>query len=282
MFERSLAVCAFMIGACAVSPAAALSLEAQLFPLTGEVRFRNAGASAVPLGFYSIVSPSGRLNGTDGVWRSIDDAYDASGNGFIDNGEWVELSAVATQLTEGALDVDGGSLPGGRSISLGHIWNPTQVPDLSFDVREPNSTPITITILLTLAGDYFVDGVVDQQDFLTWRQAFGSTTSLSADGNLNGVVDAADYVVWRDNFGNSLAAASSGSGLTAGAAVPEPGMVSVLIGALGALACVRRRVARRASATAACGDAHGPSTRASTSRWICANTSDSGSPVTAR
>ncbi|MEM9185336.1 MAG: PQQ-dependent sugar dehydrogenase [Planctomycetota bacterium] len=55
-------------------------------------------------------------------------------------------------------------------------------------------------------GDYDIDGDVDADDYLVWRQTFGSNLLLSADGNGNGVVDAADYTVWRGAF----AAASSG------------------------------------------------------------------------
>ena len=62
-------------------------------------------------------------------------------------------------------------------------------------------------------------------DYTVWRQNFGSTTNLNADGNLNGIVDAADYVVWRNNFGLSLPGAGGGGGsslLLLGGAVPEP------------------------------------------------------------
>lgn len=49
-----------------------------------------------------------------------------------------------------------------------------------------------------LAGDYNQDGSVDRNDYLVWRNAYGSDSDLSADGNENGVVDAGDYTVWRD------------------------------------------------------------------------------------
>ena len=53
----------------------------------------------------------------------------------------------------------------------------------------------------TLAGDFNIDGAVDNDDYLVWRANFGSNLLLGADGNTNGVVDAADYVVWRKNLG---------------------------------------------------------------------------------
>ena len=45
-----------------------------------------------------------------------------------------------------------------------------------------------------LAGDYNHDGIVDPTDYDVWKNNFGSTANLDADGNNNGVVDAADYV----------------------------------------------------------------------------------------
>jgi hypothetical protein len=242
MLKRLVVILALVAGCAAPRLALALNLTAQLFPLTGEVRFRNTSGSAVPLLFYSIKSSSGALNGANWVWFSVEDRYDLSGNGLIDpNGEWFEISATSMELTEGALDADAGSLAAFRSVSLGEIWTASPSPDLVFDVREPSTSPITITTQLALAGDYFVDGVVNQQDYLTWRQTMGSTTLLNADGNLNGVVDAADFVIWKHNFGNMLPGtglAQSG-GLVAGSAVPEPAAIGLAI--IAGLSLILRR-----------------------------------------
>jgi hypothetical protein len=51
-------------------------------------------------------------------------------------------------------------------------------------------------------GDYLPDGTVDDQDYDTWKAAFGSDSAAS-DGNENGVVDAADYVLFRKFFGET-------------------------------------------------------------------------------
>jgi hypothetical protein len=65
-------------------------------------------------------------------------------------------------------------------------------------------------------GDYDGDGMVEANDYLMWRQEFGSSgTGLSADGNGDGTVDAADYVIWRDNY-------TTAATLQAPATVPEP------------------------------------------------------------
>jgi hypothetical protein len=79
----------------------------------------------------------------------------------------------------------------------------------------------TIPSLLppTLTGDYNGDGKVDAADYTVWRDTFGSTTDLRANGDdsgtSQGVVDQADYLTWVQNFG-----ATQGAGT--GASVPEP------------------------------------------------------------
>jgi hypothetical protein len=58
--------------------AAADSLDVQLFPLSGEVRFHNPNATAVAFVYYSISSitaHSGALNPTNPPWQSISDVY---------------------------------------------------------------------------------------------------------------------------------------------------------------------------------------------------------------
>jgi hypothetical protein len=235
MWKRFGLVVTVSCALCALdSRAMAATLHAQLFPHTGEVRLRNKGTAAVPIVFYTVRSASNALNGSPSVWRSVETNYDASGNGFIDpNGEWVIIRAVSNQLTEGALDLDGGSLAAQQSVSLGRIWNPiaVPVPDLVFEARELNEQPISIVTELTVSGDYFVDGVVNQTDYAVWRQNFGSTTMLGADGNLNGTVDTADYLIWRKNLGLSATVIAPGASLTSlsAAAVPEPSAFALFI-----------------------------------------------------
>ncbi|MCA9183990.1 MAG: hypothetical protein R3E01_10045 [Pirellulaceae bacterium] len=67
-----------------------------------------------------------------------------------------------------------------------------------------------------LAGDYNHNGVVDAADYTVWKDHFGSTSDLDADGSGNGVIDAADYTVWKDNFGAVASATSRFQ------SVPEP------------------------------------------------------------
>ncbi len=59
----------------------------------------------------------------------------------------------------------------------------------------------TRLVLCSPAGDYDGSGTVGPEDYLVWRNNFGSTTELAADGNGNLVIDAADFTIWRDNLG---------------------------------------------------------------------------------
>ncbi len=59
--------------------------------------------------------------------------------------------------------------------------------------------------MMAVIGDYYSSGLVDSDDYDVWKNDFGSTTALAADGNRDFVVDAADYTVWRDNLGKTAA-----------------------------------------------------------------------------
>jgi hypothetical protein len=58
--------------------------------------------------------------------------------------------------------------------------------------------------IIRLNGDYDGNGEVTAADYEVWKANYGSTTSLTADGNRDNVVDAADYIIWRDNLGQTL------------------------------------------------------------------------------
>ena len=88
---------------------------------------------------------------------------------------------------------------------------------------------ITSHELLTVLGDYNLNGIVDAPDYNVWRDTFNSTTELAADGNGDGVINAPDYNTWRDNVGN-----------TAATSVPEPSSLLLLLPAAVAI-CWRRR-----------------------------------------
>jgi len=55
--------------------------------------------------------------------------------------------------------------------------------------------------ILTVPGDYNVNGIVDPADFVVWRNHLGSSVVLPND-TTPGMVTQADYDVWNTNFGN--------------------------------------------------------------------------------
>ena len=91
-------------------------------------------------------------------------------------------------------------------------------------------------------GDYNHDGVVDAADYVIWRKTLGQPVAMNgdgADGNESGAVDPDDYNVWRTNFGRVIEEPAPAAGQTA--AVPEPTSGVLLLAALFALGCRRRK-----------------------------------------
>jgi hypothetical protein len=95
-------------------------------------------------------------------------------------------------------------------------------------IRNPPGTSINIASITTaglvLAGDYDRTGVVNEDDYLVWRDYVGlainngsTKTIASPDGDGDGIVNAADYTIWRDRLG-----AQKMCGLSAAAQIPEP------------------------------------------------------------
>lgn len=82
----------------------------------------------------------------------------------------------------------------------------------------------------TLAGDYNNNGKVDAADYVLWRNG----GPLSNETVTPGSATSEDYTVWRSNFGNT------GSGVGAGATVPEPGAIALCVLAAGG-GLLRRR-----------------------------------------
>jgi hypothetical protein len=95
-------------------------------------------------------------------------------------------------------------------------------PGVNFDGRGQLNFMRIIEHLLEIPGDYNNDRIVDGADYVSWKNAYGTTgTGLAADGNHDGVVDNSDFVIWR----KAMVANGAGSGSNVGqllATVPEP------------------------------------------------------------
>lgn len=77
-----------------------------------------------------------------------------------------------------------------------------------------------------VAGDYSLDGKLDNRDFDKWRGVFGETSEMAryADGNGDGIVDGADYVIFR----HAMAVTGSGDTLAL-SALPEPASLGLVV-----------------------------------------------------
>ena len=82
-----------------------------------------------------------------------------------------------------------------------------------------------VSLSVVATGDYNGNGMVDAADYIVWRKSQNQQGSgLAADSNGDGIVNGTDYNFWRSRVGNVV-----GSGLGAGAAVPEPAAMSLLV-----------------------------------------------------
>lgn len=188
----------------------------------------------------SVVSP-GSISSTTAEMRfTLDEAAmvsfsgSAAGSNGLSGGYNIALFARAPR--ELLLFVDG---PNGSSISWSSVSPITLQPGpyefkaiaaIANGQTGTNFNNITATFAPVNAmptGDYDGNGIVNANDYLEWRDTYGSTTLLAADGNDNGVVDAADYTVWRDNLEATSSLALS---------VPEP--FSAVLLAFGSLSAV--------------------------------------------
>jgi hypothetical protein len=175
------------------------------------------------------LSNSGVLINPDELWVDVVDAD-------VILVEWSVNGVLSMANTDETFDVALEGLGPGSHAITARAYD--EVLDYSFTggtldlVRSGYSAMeqfVSWTVLIPVAGDYDRNGVVDAADYDVWRDAYGSTELLNADGNDDGIVDAADYVVWRDALNSAAATAR----------IPEPAGAVLLAAAL-LTSCVAR------------------------------------------
>ena len=218
-------------------------------PVDGDVVLQNQSNLSITIDGYNIHSDSSSLRPND--WNSLDD-QDAV------DGTWDEAGVTASEFSSNMADdlseLQSGAatlLNGGATYDLGSLFRTTGsggTQDLSFSYLIEGDNYFTEGVVVyrdvdfqQVSGDYNGDGMVDQADYVVWRNNLGNsvTAGTGADGNGNGTVDVADYQVWKTNFGTTATASISSLN---GAAVPEPSTV-VLLALAGMAVGLRRKLA---------------------------------------
>jgi hypothetical protein len=81
-----------------------------------------------------------------------------------------------------------------------------------------------------LPGDFDASFLVDRQDYDLWKDTYGSTVNLGADGNHDGTVNAADYTSWRNRLGMMAPLPPHWFGSAAAAPEPSTLLLATLVG----------------------------------------------------
>jgi hypothetical protein len=135
----------------------------------------------------------------------------------------------------------------GHNLGLNHVSDTTNLMNPTPSSQKLDASQIAIARASTFArafatpivvGDYNGNGIVDQADYVVWRNTLNQTgVGLAADGNANGLIDAGDYSVWRSHLGNR---SGSGAGTSlVDSSAPEPSM-AVYVLSLVFLSAARR------------------------------------------
>jgi len=272
-------VCAALIAASAATACAQNNVKLSLNllydgpnPGTSGGHFQLVAQTTSTFGLASVNSFISNINTTGILYGPGINADTIAGSPLVVEGNPVNLLyAQATTQPGVVINVGKGPGTGGNLLFdvLGDsTWNnsafiasgsfgtakPAFIPDVHGNVTDSNvlsratapfgasiNANTTFVVREGLRGDYNHDQVVDSRDYTIWRDNFGSTTNLLADGSLNGVIDLDDFNAWKVNFGIHFPIAGGG-GLGSPAGVPEPSTLALLTAA-----CVPFWMRRRSS-----------------------------------
>jgi alpha-amylase len=171
-------------------------------------------------------------------------SFDLNGDGLCDDrdlfalggslvvagaGQAVLDSYQSLVLHRGDVDSSGTTDATDVNALYPHFGGTDWLYDINSDgtVNSADVASMVTQVFRSAMGDFNLDGVVDQSDYLAWKANFGSGSLYTqGDANLDGRVDAADYAIWRSHLGFHTVPLGAGSG----AAVPEPsGLVTSLL-----------------------------------------------------
>lgn len=144
---------------------------------------------------------------------------DSGGGLFVRQGQGYQLAGTASYIS---------SIDGSRNSDYGDMGAYTRVS--SFVSWIYNAISNTVA---PIAGDANLDGMVDIEDFVTLKTAFGKAGDwASGDFNGDGTINLSDFTMLKSFFG---------AGVPDGDTVPEPCSLSLLVAGVGAAALRRRR-----------------------------------------
>ena len=176
------------------------------------------------------------------LYFNTSSASPQTSSGSIDTSEQIMayqallLAMDGRQNSVRAIDVWQWEMPG----SNGSQWN----INTSASADQPNNRRLAILLSRfvrnLIPGDFNLDGRVDANDYVVWRNTQGQIVTLfdGADGNGDGTINAADYTIWRSYFGATVAA-----GTGAASPLPEPAAAWFLVST--ALISIMRPTVRR-------------------------------------
>jgi hypothetical protein len=214
---------------------------------TGAVTFANPAGPSSPFNLknYSITSASGQLNTTG--WTSID-----TGNTFDPDGTWTTSSLTSTNIGEGVTSgvLDGGTIGGGTSKSIGSAWLRTPFAgDLAFTYTLNGGATgtglVEYTGAVPIRSDFNGDGQITVADwqifFANAGKSFTGQLPVAAylQGDLDGDLknDYSDFVLFKTDY-NAAHGAGAFEALTS---VPEPATWLISLIATALVSCFRRR-----------------------------------------
>ena len=194
------------------------ALELTIDSSTGSVLLQNTSNEVVSLNGYEITSDSGSL--VPERWKSLD-SQSTQVAGATVLGWQAGGSTSETILIEAVLDSSTPLLPG-DSLWLGYAYDTSGSADIALRYRLAGQSGLQLGSVtydsntVAVAGDYNADGLVDQADYVVWRNHLGAAYALQND-TTPATVSHDDYLVWKQNFGTSSAPLTSTL-----QSVPEP------------------------------------------------------------